>query len=242
MQQTLRLPFSKGEFSAYKSHPDDTNKHPGLIVIQEIWGMTDHIKDVANRFAAEGFNVIAPDLLSETGITEKIDQTIMAELHDPATRDEAQKKMREATAPLAQPEFGMDALEKLKKSFSVLLDDPMSDGTISVVGFCFGGTYTFALAAAEPKLKKAVAFYGQPPQLEQIKNIHASILAFYGEKDLRLMESLPELKEHMAEAGVSFEAIVYPNCGHAFFNDTNPVTYNAPAANDAWQKTLEFLK
>jgi carboxymethylenebutenolidase len=111
-----------------------------------------------------------------------------------------------------------------------------------VVGFCFGGTYSFHLAAHDPRVKVAVPFYGQPPTEAEIPNIACPVLAFYGDQDANLMQTLPALKENMQKNGKPFEAIVYPGVGHAFFNDTNTRAYNREAAQDAWGKTLAFLK
>ena len=114
------------------------------------------------------------------------------EMRNPETRDEAQKKMREATAPLHTPEFGNDALAKLQAAFDLLKDRKISK--IGIMGFCFGGTYSYAFTAANPELKACVAFYGQPP-LDKISGINCPVMGFYGEKDKRLIDSLPQLVE-----------------------------------------------
>jgi carboxymethylenebutenolidase len=122
------------------------------------------------------------------------------------------------------------------------LADERVDGNIGVIGFCFGGTYTFQLAIHDERIKAAVVFYGHPPEEGEIPNIHCPILAFYGDQDANLMQTLPALKENMGKHGKSFEAVVYPGVGHAFFNDTNARAYNREVADDAWKKTLAFLK
>ena len=230
------------DIPVYLSTPEQEGKYPGLIVIHEIWGLTDHIKDAANRFAAEGYAVVAPNLFADVVMEEISGGVLFAKMADPATRDEAQKTMRELTAPVRSPEFALAARSKLQKCFAWLASNPQVNGKVAVIGYCFGGTYAFALAADEPKLAACLPYYGQPPQAAEIPKIQAPILAFYGDKDERLMETLPELKEGMAAAGKNFEAVVYPETGHAFFNDTNPMTYKAEAAQDAWQKSLAFLK
>jgi carboxymethylenebutenolidase len=112
---------------------------------------------------------------------------------------------------------------------------------VGVTGFCFGGSYTFHLAAHDTRIKAAVPFYGQPPAPDEIPQITCPILAFYGDQDANLMQSLPQLKEDMARDNKQFEAVVYPGAGHAFFNDTNAYMYNPGFAKDAWEKTLAFL-
>jgi carboxymethylenebutenolidase len=242
MEKMISISGNISSFPAFHTAQDNGNKLPGLIVIHEVWGLTDHIKDVAGRFAKEGFDVLAPDLLSQTGITEKMDQNIMKDIHDLAKRDEAQKKMRSAMAPIQSLEFGVETVQKLKECISFLQRDENCNGEIAVVGYCFGGTYAYALSSADSRIKTAVPFYGHAPEEEEkLASIKCPILAFYGEKDERLMEELPKLKEKMKKLKKEFEAVVYPNTGHAFFNDTNPTTYNREAADDAWRKTLAFI-
>jgi carboxymethylenebutenolidase len=243
MSEMISIVFKNSDFSAYFTSPDDDKKHPAIILIHEVWGLTEHIKDVANRFAKQGYIVLAPDLLSHTGITEKVDQNILKEVMNPETRDEAQKKLRAAMAPIQSPEFGKETIERLKECVNYLLDNHQGNGNIAVVGFCFGGTYSYSLAIHDDRLKAAVPFYGHAPQnLDEVKTISCPVLAFYGEKDQMLISQLPELKEKMKAYSKDFEATVYPDTGHAFFNDTNPTMYKKEAADDAWKKTVKFLE
>jgi carboxymethylenebutenolidase len=164
------------------------------------------------------------------------------DMFDPEKRNEAQPKLRAAMQPIMQPEYAKGALETLKASVDYLLADEHVNGNIGVLGFCFGGTYSFHLAAHDPRIKVAMPFYGQAPTEAEIPNIGCPILAFYGDQDANLMQSLPALKENMKKDGKAFEPVVYPGVGHAFFNDTNTRMYNAEAASDAWKKSLAFLK
>ena len=229
-----------GSNVAYLSTPNHTG--PGLILIHEVWGLNANVRNIADRFAAEGYAVLAPDLLSGTGIAEKISPEILQRVANPVTRDEAQKEMREAMAPIASPQFAEETLSKLQECFDFLLEHESTTGVVAVLGFCFGGTYAFSLAAAEPGLACAIAFYGHTDGImDKLDNIDAPILAFYGELDTALIEGLPLLEEAMAEHEVDFSYKVYPNTGHAFFNDTNPTTYNADAAQDSWKQSIAFL-
>lgn len=113
---------------------------------------------------------------------------------------------------------------------------------VAVVGYCFGGSYSYSLAIKEPKLLAAVSYYGHCNQsIEELGEIQAPIQAFYGEKDEALVSGLPELENNMDKADVDFSYQVYGDCGHAFFNDTNEYAYNKEAADDSWNRTLEFL-
>ena len=123
-----------------------------------------------------------------------------------------------------------------------LQTQPGVDGRIAVTGFCFGGSYSFALAAADPRIRAAVPFYGSPPDSANVSAITGPVLAFYGDLDENLMASLPTVTRAMTDAGVDFQPTVYSGARHAFFNDTNSMTYTADAAADAWQRTLAFLE
>jgi carboxymethylenebutenolidase len=227
--------------NAYHSYPDDGGKHPGLILIEEIWGVNDHIKSVADRLAAEGYSVLAPELLPENWV-KFVTPELQQDFFNPKKRDQIQPEVREAMGPIYQPEFANKAIEVLKSCVDFLLSHESVNGKVGVIGFCFGGTYSFHLSAHDARIKAAVPFYGQPPSDEEIPNIQCPILAFYGDQDERLMITLPKLKEDMKKAGKDFEAVVYSGTGHAFFNDTNSRTYNAEYAKEAWSKATLFLK
>jgi carboxymethylenebutenolidase len=214
-----------------------------LIVIHEIWGLVDHIKDVADRFAAEGYLVIAPDILSRGGITPEIGIEI-AKLMAGSDEDRtaAQPLMREKMAPVNVPEYAAWAVGALKSVVDYLEAQPGVEGRIGVTGFCFGGSYSFALAAADRRIRGAVSFYGSPPESAELAHIDCPVFALYGENDERLIQSLPDVTQRMHDAGVQFVFHVYANAGHAFFNDTNPVSYRKEAAADAWTRSLEFLR
>lgn len=226
---------------AYHSYPDDGKKHPGLVLIEEIWGVNDHIRSVVDRFAAEGYSVVSPELLPE-GLLSILTPQLQKDLFDSEKRNEVQPKLRAAMAPTQQPEYAAQTIATLKACVDYLLADGHVDGNIGVVGFCFGGTYSFHLAAHDPRVKAAVPFYGHPPADDEIPGIACPVLAFYGDQDANLMESLPALRENMKKNGKLFDPIVYPGVGHAFFNDTNSRAYNREAADDAWKKAMAFLK
>ena len=228
---------------AYRAEPSGPPKG-GILVIHEIWGLVDHITNIADRFAAAGYLAIAPDVLSDVGVTPEIGQQLHDLMNNPdeAKRTEGQPLMRERMAPTRSPEFAGGVLTKLRLVVDALEETPGIDGRIAVTGFCFGGTYSFALAADDDRLQVAIPFYGTAPDPDGISDIHCPILAFYGIEDLRLMDDLPRVTTQMAENEIPFEPVVYPDAGHAFFNDTNPRTYRASDAADAWAKTLAFLQ
>jgi carboxymethylenebutenolidase len=214
----------------------------GIILIHEIWGLVPHITGVADRFAAEGYVVVAPDLLSDAGISPQFGLELHALMSDPdeARRTEAQPRLREAMSPLRSPEFATSAMTRLRTSVDALAAEPGVDGRIAVVGFCFGGTYSFALAAADDRIRAAVPFYGTAPAPDRIATIACPVLALYGAHDPALIDALPGVRSEMAAAGVDFTDHVYPDAAHAFFNDTGS-RYRQDDAADAWERTLAFL-
>jgi carboxymethylenebutenolidase len=241
MGEMIDIGSGKLQVTAYVAQPATAIKG-GLIVIHEVWALTDHIKDIADRFSKEGYLVLAPNLLSDMGLSEQLIGELQGELFDPQTRAQAQPKIRELMAPMQAPGFAQDTLVKLRQCFDYLYGQEVTQRNVAVMGFCFGGSYSFSLAVHEPRLKAAVPFYGHADfSVAELSKIACPVMAFYGEKDDRLMQALPKLKADMKAANVDFTAHVYPECGHAFFNDTNKFTYNESAAKDAMTKTLNFL-
>lgn len=225
----------------YSVKPDNQIKG-AMIVIHEVWGLTDHIKSVADRIAELGYLVYAPDLMKDTGIEAKAMGQLQKDLFNPEKRNEAQPLMRKLMAPIQEPSFAVNTVEKLQNLFNDLYQNNDVNKKVGVIGFCFGGTYSYSLATAEPRLLCAVPYYGHADQsIEELRKINCPVLAFYGEKDEALVSNLPDLENRMHEAGVDFSYNVYDNCGHAFFNDSNPYAYNKEAADNAWQRTQDFL-
>lgn len=232
---------TKGNITTYLAQPTGTPKG-GIVVIHEVWGLNDHTKNIADRFAAEGYIALAPDLLSDT-VNLPEARKMQEDLFNPKTRNEVQPKLRALMTPMHDPAFGELTLTRIRECFNHLFAMEELNERIAVVGFCFGGTYSYTLAVNEPRLKLAVPFYGHNSYgVEDLKRISCPVRAFYGQNDEGLMSALPNLKEEMKAAGVDYEATVYPNCGHAFFNDTNKYSYNQAAATDSWKRTLEYLQ
>ncbi|MEX0932987.1 MAG: dienelactone hydrolase family protein [Candidatus Pacearchaeota archaeon] len=233
------------EVSAYYIEPEKEKANGNaIILIEEIWGINENIIDVANRLKDEGYIVLSPELLEETGITEKITLQHFRDVKasDENEKIEGQVKMRELLSPVRSPEFGKKTLEKLKACFN-FLDKKENVKNIGVMGFCFGGGYSFILSINEPRIKACVSFYGKNPEpLSEIENLNCPVLAFYGMYDKPLIEKLPELVKEMEVHGKNFSNKIYAKSKHAFFNDKNPNTYNPEAAKDSWEATLEFFK
>jgi carboxymethylenebutenolidase len=242
MSDTITLVAPDGErLDAFVARPDG-DPRGGVVVIHEIWGLTDHIVDVARRFAREGYVVVAPDILSHGGVAPALGAELFALMNsrDEAARTAAQPRMREALAGARAPEYAAWAVGALTVAVDWLDQQPGVDARIGAVGFCFGGTYAFLLAASDERIRAAAPFYGTAPDPERIAAIRAPVLALYGAHDPALMEALPGVREAMAAAGVEFTPVVYEDAAHAFFNDTG-ARYDPDAAADAWQRVTEFF-
>jgi len=222
--ETVRYPAAdKTDLGGYLSAPQGRGPFPAVMVIHENRGLNEHTRDVARRFAAEGFLALAPDILARKGGTGRM-----------KSPDEARAAIGEIS-----PEV---AINDLKAGLKYL--DGRSDvrkGQIGSVGFCWGGARSFTLATESDLLRAAVVFYGSTPPLEQLSKVKCPVLGLYGETDERITSRVPETADAMKRAGKSFTYKVYPGAGHAFFNDTGE-RYNAEAAKDAWKRTLAFLR
>ncbi len=237
------LNLENGEkFAIYEAKPNGNIKG-GIILIHEVWGLLNHIKDVADRYANEGYLVIAPELILNEDFSDEEIEHLQECIFDPEKRNSVQTELRRLMDPIYTPEFTDKTLNKLKVVFQHLWNNPEVRQNIGVIGFCFEGTYSYLFPTIEPRIKLAIPYYGRSASLthEQISNIHCPIRAFYGENDKGLVDDLDDLKNKMKISGVDYSAIVYPNCAHAFFNDTNSYAYNEFAAKDSFEKVKEYL-
>lgn len=218
MGEIVECKADGGSVYGYLSLP--AGKGPGLIVIQEWWGLVDHIKDVADRFAKEGFVALAPDLYHGRTTTEP---------------DEAGKMMM--TLQIA------DAARDMAVAVDYLeARDEVEPKKIGSVGFCMGGSLSITLASVRP-ISAAVSFYGIPAPTTEYSKITCPILIHGAEHDPgKGFEEVQSFVEDMRARGIDASAELYPGTHHAFFNDTRPKVFDAPSAERAWAKTLEFLR
>ena len=243
MSTMISVPLTAGDgLDVYIARPDG-EPIGGLVLIHEIWGLVDHIKDVADRFAAEGWLVAAPDILSHGGVAPALGAELFAVVNsdDEEARTAAQPRLREALSGMRAPDYAQWAVGALRATVDWVIEQPGVDGRVAATGFCFGGTYAFLLAAHDDRVRAVAPFYGTAPSPEGIAGITAPVLALYGQHDPALIDALPGVTAAMAEAGVDFEAVVYPDSAHAFFNDTGS-RYNPVDAADAWRRVTEFLR
>jgi carboxymethylenebutenolidase len=215
-----------GPVSGYLARPIKAGQYPGLIVIHENRGLDDHVRDVARRFAKEGYVALAPDFLSRQGGTMKANP-----------KGAGLPNIREL-AP------GQGVAEDAEAGFRYLrvLPDVRRD-RIGVVGFCWGGGMAFITATQVRDLKAAVVYYGaSPTPLDLVKDIQAPVMAHYGEKDPNINKGIPDTEAAMKKYNKVYDYRIYPGAQHAFNNDTNPERYDAKAAKEAWERTMGFFK
>lgn len=211
-----------GTAPGYLAKPEGNVPHPGVIVIQEWWGLEEHIKDVARRLAAEGFVALAPDLYHGQVATEP---------------DEARKLAMGMQLDVAMRDI-QGAISYLKGL------DAVSPKKVGVVGFCMGGSLTLRAAVTSPDVGAAAPFYaGQVdavfPDIDKIK---APLFAAFGAEDGSIpLEKVERFRQLLKEQDKQAEVKVYEGAPHSFFNDTRD-SYRATAANDAWQHVLALFR
>jgi carboxymethylenebutenolidase len=193
-------------------------ERPGVIVIQEWWGLVPHVKDVAGRFAAQGYVALAPDLYHGKSTLEAAEAQHLMEGLD----------WGRATTEIA------GAVRYLREHHGVT--------RVGVVGFCMGGALT-VLAATQPGVDAYAAFYGFPPAgAAPLDRIQAPGLVFFGESETFFsVKDARDFAEAQRRRGRETEVVVYPDAGHAFFNNDRPEVFRRDAANDAWRRTLQLF-
>jgi carboxymethylenebutenolidase len=213
--------YDLGSLSGYLARPSGNGPWPGLIVIQEWWGLDQQTKSIADRFAGLGYLAFAPDLYHGE----------IANLGD------GQK-----AAALVQ-KYAPGAPADLERVFDAFRDLPDCTGKIGSVGFCFGGRMSLALGLGRP-LDAICTFYGGGMQqlFDRLGSLKSPVLGLFGDKDVSIPVGTVEQFDHLlGKIGVHHEVIVYPDSGHAFFRDSDPNVYKPEAARDAWTRVTKFF-
>lgn len=219
--QMVEFKSNGGTCQGYLATPD-SGSGPGVIVIQEWWGLVNHIKDVCDRFAREGYVALAPDFYD--GKTT-------------ASPDDAGKLMMA---------LNIGESEKILRGaidYLIGLDSTTGD-KVGTVGFCMGGQLSLFAACANPKVGACVVYYGIHPEVHpDIPNLQAPVLGFFAEKDgMVTPEIARKLESDLKAAGKSVEIHIYSGADHAFFNDTRTEVFNEGYAEDSWNKMLALYK
>jgi carboxymethylenebutenolidase len=231
-QEWVSIKHGERTVSAFLVFPEVKTKATAVIVIHEIFGLSDWVRSVADQLAEAGYIAIAPDLLSGAGpngggsgsFTDRsaVGQAIRALPADQITAD-------------------------LNAVADYLLKLPAGNGKITVAGFCYGGSQTFRFATNRADLKAAFAFYGGgPDDPAAISRIKAPVYGFYGGNDARVNETIPKSQELMKAAGKTYEPVIYEGAGHGFMraaeDPANTNEANVKAHKEAWARWKELLK
>jgi len=215
----LEFPSNGGKTTGYLATPA-SGKGPGVLVLQEWWGLVKHIKNVADRFAAEGFTALAPDLYHGKTADEP---DAAGKLFMALNIGQAEKDLRGAVDHLASQS---------------------STKKVGAVGFCMGGQLALFAGTVNPKVGAVVDFYGIHPNVKpDYAKLGGPVLGLFAEKDQFVKpDDARAVDAAIKKAGQTSQIHIYPNVDHAFFNDERKDVYDKAAAEDAWKRTLTFFR
>jgi carboxymethylenebutenolidase len=215
--ESLNLSTTSGPTTAYVARPQEQFQ-AGVLLIQEYWGINEHIRDLAGRFAREGYLCVAPDLYRGRVAADK---------------DEASALMQALRIE--------DGMETIRKAM-VVAEETYPVESFAIIGFCMGGTFALRAACEIPELKAAAPFYGDIPDEDVLKQLQVPTLFIAGERDAWINpQKVSQLKEVAKKYDLPIEVVSY-DADHAFFNDTRPQVYDEEAAADAWRRVLEHFR
>jgi carboxymethylenebutenolidase len=225
----VKVKHGDREVNCYITYPEVKDKATAVIVIHEIYGLSDWARSVTDELAEAGYIAIEPDLLSGMapggGGTAELGQ-------DNVTRAIGKLPADQITADL-------DAVAKYASEL------PACNGKLAVAGFCWGGGQSFRYAANNKNLKAAFVFYGSQPSEADMAKINCPVYGFYGGDDARVTLTVPKATEQMKAAGKTYEPVTYEGAGHAFMRvgeQPNPIPANKKARDDSWARLKELLK
>ena len=220
---SVAVPLTDGDLQGYLVHPDDADNRPAIVAIHENRGLVEHTRDCARRLASAGYVVLAPDLLSRRGGSDKFPDA------SDAIAALGQSDPQQNTGDL------VTALDWLAEQRGV------DRGRLGVTGWCMGGGYTWRVATqAGNRIRAAVPWYGPNPP-EGTDRIAAPVFAIYGELDQRINAGIDAIAAQMKGHGKPFSYKLYAGAQHAFNNETNAERYHPAQARIAWNDMLEFF-
>ncbi len=235
-QEWVELSHGNRKVQSFVMYPEVKDKAPAVIVIHEIFGLSEWVKSMCDQFAEIGCIAIAPDLISGMG------------KDGGGTESFEGREMTRAVSTLPPDQVTAD----LNAAYEYLSDLPACNGKVIVAGFCWGGTQSFRYAANNSKLKAAMVFYGSgPDDKEAIERIACPILGFYGENDNRVNATIERSKDLMQAAGKQYDPVIYPGAGHGFMRageepeanvaDKTMYAANRDGRKAAWDRIRTYL-
>lgn len=224
----IDVPGRAAPLHAWVVYPERRDKAPVVVVIHEVFGLTDWIRAVTDQLAKEGFIAVAPDLL--TGLGPNGGDTPAF-----ASRDDAVRTLR-----TLKPDSVQACLAATRAWAAAL---PAANGRSASVGFCWGGATSFAFAVAQPTLDGAVVYYGVSPDSASLTRLTPPVLGLYGEDDARVVATVEPAKRVLAAGKRSYETHLYAGAGHGFLRQQGDREgANLAASQQAWKRTVEFLR
>jgi carboxymethylenebutenolidase len=231
----VKIPVSDGEIPAYRAMPNHGKSFPVVLVVQEIFGVHEHIKDLCRRLAKDGHFAVAPELYARQGDVSKL-TNINDIINNVVSK-----------VPDAQVMSDLDATVKYAAGTG-----KADSKRLAITGFCWGGRIVWLYSAHNPNLKAGVAWYGRlvgnPTDLtpkypiDLVPQMKAPVLGLYGGKDTGIpQETIERMRAALKQAGNPSEIVVYPNAGHGFNADYRP-SYDKEAATDGWRRLHEWFK
>ena len=214
---------------AFMAYPESKDKRPVVLVIHEIFGMSDWVQDLTDELAEAGYIAIAPDLLSGMGPNGGRTNSFAG-----------QSEVTEAVSHLNPDQVTAD----LNAVADYALKLPSTNKMLFVTGYCWGGGQSFRFATNRKDLKAAFVFYGVPPAKDVMKNITAPVYGFYAGNDNRIDSTIPQTKEDMAAAGKTYEPVTYEGAGHGFMRAgeaPDASEANKKAREEAWDRWKKLL-
>jgi len=231
-QEFVKVKHGDREVQTFLVHPEVKDKATAVVVIHEIFGLTDWVRSVADQLAEAGYIAIAPDLLSGMGPKGG------------GTSDFSEG--RDGVMKAIQSLPPKQVTEDLNATADYVGKLPNCNGKVVVCGFCWGGGQSFRYATNNPAIKAALVFYGPPPNNEEdIARIACPVYGFYGGNDNRINATIPKATEQMKKAGKTYEPVTYEGAGHGFMRAGEAPDANQPnkkARDEAWQRWKELLK
>ena len=225
----VKIPQGKRTVQAFLVYPEVKDKATAVVVIHEIFGLTDWVRNVADELAEAGFIAIAPDLLSGMGP------------QGGGTSEIGSGEVGRAIKSLPEKQITAD----LNAVSAYVAKLPACKGKVAVAGFCWGGGQAFRFATNNKSIKAAFVFYGTGPEQEaDIARIHGPVYGFYGGNDARVTATVPQSKELMNKAGKTYEPVTYEGAGHGFMRAGEAPGANAAnkkARDEAWQRWKDLL-
>jgi carboxymethylenebutenolidase len=231
----VKIPVPDGEMPAYRAQPAAGGPFPVVIVVQEIFGVHEHIKDICRRFAKLGYLAVAPELYARQGDVSKIEnfQEIITKVV--------------SKVPDAQVMSDLDATVAWAKK-----SGKGNTAKLGITGFCWGGRIVWLYSAHNPDLKAGVAWYGRlitgtdelhpKNPIDLVEKLHAPVLGLYGGADTGIpVESVEKMQKALKDAGKPSEIVLYPDTPHGFYADYRP-SFTPDKAEDGWKRLLEWFK